>query len=663
MNRTRIIATTLGVMALLWLVNRDGERKNKHIESFTVTRGPVVDVLREVGVLTPQDPALIQAPFSGEIKWIIPDGTWVNKGERVVVFDEEALESQVTALRTSVVDKQQELRLEKLQADHARIAEQQRVENAKNKLKIAEIRHRILIAKPLGGTQLLELDQRVKPIEQKLEQLQTELIPLEKKYRASRAAYQSILQEWQEGRSKLLELKMKKDLRDAKKDETSTNEPSGNRPLTLEESETAVKLLQTKLDHARDQRNADRTPYEKIVHAIDEIDSKAQELYIQIEIEKRGMTATQLKIDRDIAQLRLTESQRQADAGKRALDAGAISKARYDQLVADAEAAEGRLEILDYRLEIASRPPDEDEIATSEAALAAAKRAVDNAQTIFTREMEILASNISVTQAELDQAIGELDRNGRGFPAAIRGTINMLEAELDYLDEEQNSRRAEIEKEIKRLKIELDAAEATPPHVVLAPSDGLVRLRQQDHHNPRLTDIGDRWSKGHTVAMLYTPGNMRVQVGINEVNYQRVREGMSCRVEIPALDVSFSDATVEHLSRIGRDREESHGRWVTSRNSGIIEFELLVELQQDVPHFRQGMTVLIDIETDRKNDALYLPASAIRQEGQQFKVQTKKRSRKWTTVEGFYFGDNYFVLESGLEEGATVYRTYGGAQP
>jgi hypothetical protein len=657
-----VIALLCALLLGLFLAPRDGEQEKPRTQEFTVTRGTISDVLREVGELAPEDPVLLQAPFSSEIKWLVKDGTWVNKNERVLVFDEEALEAQVTQLRANVVDKRLELHLTTLSAEHAKIAELQRVENEKNDLRLAEIRHRILTSQPVGGNRLLTLDEEIKPLEKQLTDMQATLEPLEKVFRASRDIYQKALEEWQESRSRVLELQMSTDLAKtkAKRGEDKKVTASPQEPtMTLKEAKQLAQTLKAKLDEARDRRDQDRIPYEKAISAIDAIDAEAQERYIQIEIEKRGLPATRLKIDREIARLRLTESQRQAESGKRALDVGAISKSRYDQLVADAEAAAGRLEILEYRYEIAARPADEDEVAASEASLATAQRAVDNAQEIFDREMDIISSNMAMIEAQLTKAIGEMERNGKGFPAAIEGNISMLRTELEVLQEDEGARRGDILKEISALEQELEMAKTNLPHVVKAPSSGLVRLRQKDSHDARLTDIGDNWSKGHTVAMLYPPGNMRVQVGINEVNYQRVREGMTCRVSIPALDMHIPDATVAHISRIGRDREETKGRWVNSQHSGIIEFALSVDLQREVPEFRQGMTVVLEIETEQKDKVLFLPAAAVQHGTNGFSVLSKPHAATTTPIEGHYFGDNYFVVTTGLNEGDRVYRIYG----
>ena len=664
-----------------WKIGQDRESTGTSNVEFAVGRGTISDVLREVGELAPQDPLLLQAPFAGEIKWLVEDGTWVNKGERVLVFDEEALEQQVSTLRANVVDREQQLRIAGLQADHARIAEEQRVKNARNDLKLAEIRHRILVSEPVGGDRLVELDQEIRPIEARLEKLQVELEPLEKRFRASREVYQAALQKWQAGRSRVLELQMSADLLEAKagsgpaagarggkkrnaevpSDAGQASKPDGEEesPPGLEAARAEAAALKEALDLARSARDRDHAPYAEVVAAIDAIDAEAQERYILIEIEKRGLPATRLVIDCEIARLRLADSQRLAESGKRALEVGAMSKSRYDQLVANAEASAGRLEILEYRLEIASRPATEDRVATSEAALASARRAVDNAQEIFDREMDILSSAMAVTEAELAEALGEMERNGKGFPAAIEANITMLRAEQDVLAENDAVRRAEILAELARLEAELSRAVEHPPHIVLAPSDGLVRLRTRgERGDDRLTDIGDRWDKGHTVAMLYPPGNMRVQVGINEVNYQRVREGMSCTVRIPALDMDIPDATVAHMSRIGRDRVETKGRWVNAQHSGIIEFSLSVDLQRDVPEFRQGMTVLLEIETDVRENALFLPAAAVQEDATGYSVLLDPKSGRRAPVQGAFFGDDRFILSGGLEQGDRVYRGY-----
>lgn len=658
MKNLAILLLLLGVPAAVsYLVLKGDGNHAAQAQSFTVARGDLIDVLREVGELASQDPLLLQAPFEGEIKWLVEDGTWVEADAETLIFDEEALVQTVSDLRATVIEKRQAIRLRKLQADHARIAERQRVDNAKQDLMLAQIRHRILTTPPRGGDQLVQLDEEIQPLEQQLKDLQDKLSPLEKAFRESRDAYQAALQVWQESRSRLLEIRMGKNL--DKSSARTEVPPTDTATQTievdpLEAAKAEANSRQRELDDARAAHDVHRIPYEAAIAEIDAADLEAQELYILIEIEKRGLPATRLAIDRDIAKLRLAESQRKVETGKRALTAGALSQSRYDQLVADMEASTGQLEILEYRLEIASRPATEDEVATSEATLSAAQRAVDNAEKVFQREMDIIQSDIAVLEAELAAAIGTLDRNGRGFPDAIEGTIKMLAAELDLLAAEDSDRRTNIETEIQTLNAELVNAKKRPPNIVRAPTAGLVRLREQDD---RLTDVGDKWDKGETVAMLYPPGNMRVKAGINEANFQRVQPGMPCVVEIPALSLTIEDAEVSHISRIGRDRVQSESRWEVVSVSGIVEFSLTVDLKREVDGFRQGMTVLLGIETDRQSNVLYLPAAAVREtpEGG-FDVQISEDPDSLRPVEGHYFGDDAFLITAGLSEGERVYR-------
>lgn len=655
-----------------WWFQQDAEGPATRWEAFTVQRGPQSDILREVGELAPRDPTLIQAPFAGEIKWIEQDGTWVEAGEKIVEFEEEELVKTVTDLRTAVVDKKQELRLKRLEAEQTRIAEQQRVELTRQDFELAQIRHRILTTSWQGGDRLLQLDREVRPLEETLERLQTEIEPLEDDFRAARDAYQTALQEWQAARGELLEVKMGSDLkkpsggpagggRPGKPGKPSTPDqvpPPASEPVADPEAEVAAK--KEVLNDAEAELARHAAPYETRLAEIDALEAEARELHILIEIEKRGLPAMRLEIDRAQSQLRLDESRRQVESGRRAFDAGAMSRVRYDQLVADATAKAGQLEILNHRLEIARRPAEEDEVAASEATLAAARRALENAEAVFQREMDILASDQSVIEAQLAQAIGRLDRNGKGFEAAIEGTIRMLEAErglLDTTDPDALQRRAEIDRELDALDAELAEARAAPPNVVLAPSAGLLRLRENDD---RLTDIGDRWDKGNTVAMLYPPGKMDVELGINEANFRRVQAGQTCRVTIPALNQTIDDARVALVSRIGKDRQTSESRWTATALSGITEFDLSIDLNREGHDFRQGMTVHIDILTDQREDALWLPAAAVHETTNGTFQVTLDRDGAIREIEGEHFADDVFLITGGLDEDDTVLRAYGG---
>ena len=131
----------------------------------------------------------------------------------------------------------------------------------------------------------------------------------------------------------------------------------------LKTARAKEKALRTELDVARESHTEFSKPYDEAITAIDKIDSEAQELYVQIEIEKRGLTATRMAIDLEVAKLNLAEANRKVKSGKRALKAGAMSQTQCDALIRTAQAAKDNLDILKYRYEIASRPPTKDIVA------------------------------------------------------------------------------------------------------------------------------------------------------------------------------------------------------------------------------------------------------------------------------------------------------------
>ncbi len=662
--RKMALASVACIVAIILFVlsGRNGDTVQTEFRAFTVERGDVTDALRTIGELTPQDPVLLYTPFSGDINWIVEDGTWVKKGERVFSLDEKSLVEQVSTMRANVVAQRQQLRLAILQAGQTELAEQERLETINQTLHLIKLRHRILTTQPKGGNRLVELDSLVKPIEARLQTLQTELEPRDQRYRDTRRVYLSALQGWQESRGALLELQAKSDFAKITTEETMSKEVRD--PAAKKEGEKVVadlarakelgNTLQKALAAARTDYDKARAPYEAAVAAIEKIDSDAQELYVEIEIEKRGLSATRLAIDRDIAKLQLAEADRKVVSGKRALAAGALSQTQADQLIITAKARRDQLKILGLQYEIAARPATEDVVAASESTLATAQRAVENAQTVYHREMGIVSNNISVLEAELAKGIGELDRKGTGFPGAIKGSISMLESELELLTAVETERKKEIEAELTQLKEEYAAAEANPGNVVLSPSDGLVRLREREGRD---TDVGDSWRERETLAMLYPPENMSVKTGINEVNLRSVAVGMPCRVRVPALDMEIPNAKVAHVARIGRDKDQDDGAYSQS-TSGVIVFTLTVDLGRDVEAFRQGMTVHIEIETGRQNNVLHLPAAAIQTGPDGFSVQLNKNGGARTHVEGAAFGDDTFIITSGLAQGDVVYREY-----
>ncbi len=658
-------ALALAVLATA-LALRPRQTRSVSYEPVPVMRGDVSDVLRETGTIATRDPVLVKAGIEGDLEWIIEDGEWVQAGDRLfVVNDDEALRT-ITEMRSTLLNARQALALARLRREHAQRVEQQKVEASRRAFDSARMAHRILSTPPTGGTRLIELHEQLAPLEAQTARVRADYEKAQAAYQAAQDAYLERLDQWQEQKDLLLRAQTTIDelavRAEADADPAKPEESKARDEAALELAEQRRQMTQRRaglpafeetLNEARAARDAARGPRDQRLRKLEERDESERELHIQVEIEKRGVELAQLQIDRQINQLELAEARRKFRDGRSAFDSGAISQVELEKLESHVTVTTKELDILDEKIKIAARPAPPEQITEVRLKMEQAQVNLSTAEAVRDRNVNVLDQEIAVFEAESDRLQHEIDQKALQFSTVIEANIQFLERELEGLDSDETVRRRQIKQGLVDLAASLKHARAQPPNVGHSPADGAVKLARRWGRTYHAGDEVEQW----TVLMEINPAlNLEVHTALNEANVRQVRQGMAAHITVPALGGREMTGTVSLVGGVGKDKYHDLGDRSERAFADVTQFKTRIRLEDVPQELRPGMTVVIAIEAARLENVLHLPLGAVRiRDGAAFVLARQNDKPRERAIEGRLFGDDAFVVESGLREGDMVW--------
>jgi HlyD family secretion protein len=185
------------------------------------------------------------------------------------------------------------------------------------------------------------------------------------------------------------------------------------------------------------------------------------------------------------------------------------------------------------------------------------------------------AYNRAVENAEL-QRIGAQNEVTRAYHA-LEGAQNELDKLLEGASEKEIE-AAQLEIEAAILSLE-EARSSLEQAVLVAPFDGVVVAVE--------VDPGDAVTAGEVVVVLATLDQLQARtVDLTELDVARVVEGQVAVVTVDALP---GVELTGRVARIGLQSEDYRGD---------VTYPVYVELEEDVPELRWGMTAMVEIEAD-----------------------------------------------------------------
>ena len=630
-----------------------------------VRRGDVQFVLRETGMLFPREPVLIKTKWHGMLKWIVEEGSWVEKGETVFVVSEDEELKKVTELRTQLLGARQELKLAKMKREHAEETERRKLDAAQRSHELQQIRYEILTAQPKGGTELIRIHEQLVPLEKETAKVRRQYEIAQVRYQTAQDAYLDSLDAWQAQRDKILQVQAKIDEYSAEEDrDTETMQPKElekhqEKMQKLKDAKDEIEKLRNDmpertsgLKDARSARNKAKAPRDEVAAVLSGREAKEKGLYIQLEIEKRGVSLANLRLDEKGAQRSLVEARRKYENAKSSFDAGSVTKSFVEDLEAKMKTAQSQLRIVEQKIKIAERPPPPEELAEAHTKLERAKANAENAQEVYERALEILDTEIEMLEAKVKMLDANIERRSRTFPTIIESNLEFSRKELALLDDDETERRKEIEEDLGRLEKQLEEVSKNPPNIAKAPVSGIARLRRRGRDPLKAGD--EVWEEDANV-MLYPPENMEVMAKVNEVNLKHLKRGMKAKLIVPSLKGFDTSGEIYQIAGVGKDKFEEFSRWYKASFADVTQFDIRIRLEEADPGFRQGMTVMLEIVIDEQKDVLWLPLSAVNTEGGKPRVLTGRAdSPVEKAISGEVFGDDRFVVAEGLSEGEKV---------
>lgn len=206
----------------------------------------------------------------------------------------------------------------------------------------------------------------------------------------------------------------------------------------------------------------------------------------------------------------------------------------------------------------------------------------------------------------------------------------------------REARQQELEADIRRLEIQLQAAQDELDSFTLrAPKAGLVIIGS-DRQGVKL-DVNSSVNPGIVVVELVDDGQLQVQAEVPEHASARIAVGQPARVFVDAVGGTELAGTVRQVANIVRRQ---------SRNSQTMVRDVVVQLDAaDLPGLRPGMSVTVSVEVDRLRDAVSLPKSALVYRDGKPGVQLRGG---WQPLRlGARSGDEFIVLQ-GVQAGQEI---------
>jgi len=327
---------------------------------------------------------------------------------------------------------------------------------------------------------------------------------------------------------------------------------------------------------------------------------------------RAGATELELQIlerQVELARNELWSQQAQRDA----LGSSLYSDADYEAAQGRVAASESQLAISELRLSEAQAGARTEDIAVAEAQLGQA-----------TAALEVARGNLAQTRAQVDVAQAQLQQAEAQRDLLTAGT---REEDILVLEAQVAQARAALEE----AQLNLDEA------CLRAPYAGLVaRVDIQ---------MGDLVEASQPVITLVDDARYHIDLAIDEADIGRIAEGQPVELTFDAYLDAEAQGEVAYIAPL------------PDADSGIISYKVRVDITEcDVP-LREGLSVSAKVVTDRFEDRLTVPNSAIivdEETEQKYVIRHTVAGNELVVIETGRYNDLVSEVISGLEEGDLV---------
>ena len=268
-------------------------------------------------------------------------------------------------------------------------------------------------------------------------------------------------------------------------------------------------------------------------------------------------------------------------------------------------------------------------------------------------------------QAENDLEKAKLEMLKNEVVSRIDAEKNKLaqeenEARLKQLRETFELKRRAAEAEIRILEIQKDRARSTMLHAqqnsekmtIRSPLEGLVVLnniwKSGGMGEPQ---EGDEVWPGFAFMQVVNPSSMQVRAQINQIDFPFLQPGQPARIHLDAYPQMEFTGKLERLSAIGTP---------SGMSPKMRTFQCIFSIRGSDPKLMPDLSAAVDVELERRPNALVAPRDAVLMEKGQAYIQVKSGlgfNKRRVTIGPR--DDTEVVVESGLDAGAVVLRDAG----
>lgn len=227
----------------------------------------------------------------------------------------------------------------------------------------------------------------------------------------------------------------------------------------------------------------------------------------------------------------------------------------------------------------------------SRAALLVAKARVNLAKATLVEAKAVLAR-----QQEL-HTLSDGRTPSRATMETSRATVSRAAAEL----ESAHASVAGTEAEVRAFERDLEKA------IIRSPVDGVVLARS--------VDVGQTVAASFTAPTLFTIAEdlrkMELLVSVSEADIGRVEAGQTATFSVDAWPTRSYTATVKKVA-FGSSNQTTGSGGSSAVSSGVVTYSAELEVANDDPSLRPGMTATVDIAIVDNRDILVVPNAALR---------------------------------------------------
>ena len=285
------------------------------------------------------------------------------------------------------------------------------------------------------------------------------------------------------------------------------------------------------------------------------------------------------------------------------VNASVGNKVSHDDVLASLDKGSLNQSVILAESDLASAQKALDDLLNSDTARAKAVRALDEAETAYTKAYNYrlnLNGKIDIVDTYLQNGIPKV-RYTKGYADAE--TISDADEKLALAEAQLNDARRNYERikdgadpvDVAAAEARIAAAQSTLDMTrIIAPFDGTIT--QAD------SAIGDQVSAGTMAFRVDDLSHLLVDVQVSEVDINTVAVGQ--------------DATLTFDSVLGRT-EPYHGKVVQVSQAGdtvqgVVSFTVTVEMTDADELVKPGMTSAVNIVVEEVNDVLLIPNRAVR---------------------------------------------------